>query len=140
MIYYRVAFRLEQPVNNKTEKKIIWRWRSTMLTSPHALFTLLRAYNYVPKEQIRVFFASSEYDMDMMLRRQNQGKLSSSMTADQFLSTKRINSQDVKRLELELSTAADHDVPYVFSAPETLREIATWTRLMSRVRAKELIS
>src|SRR5689334_11466191 len=109
MLYYRVAFRVNQgnietaqeehvqhsAMDLREEKKStvlleeqpveIWKWRSTLLTSPHALFTLLRAYSYIPKEQIRIFFASSESGMDEMLSRQNQGLVTSSVTADAFL-------------------------------------------------------
>src|SRR5690349_13469140 len=128
MLYYRVAFRVDQKniqtaqeeqekirssaIDQRAGKQstvlieepsvVVWKWRSTLLTSPHALFTLLRAYSYIPKEQIRIFFASSESDMDEMLSRQNQGLVSSSVTADAFLAGQRMDMLDVRRLELEV--------------------------------------
>ena len=160
MVYYRVAFRVDQtPSTEVSHEKsqeesqgqgrqmvqtqqttATWKWRSTLLTSPHALFTLLRAYSYIPKEQIRVFFASSESDMDDMLCRQNAGKLSSSMLADQFLSGERINTLDVRRLELELGAEVDHDEPYVFTMPESMRERVAWVKLIQRRLQGELES
>ena len=149
-MYYRVAFRVDQNVVEKAvvgpqcehvvDQSPTWKWRSTLLTSPHALFTLLRAYSYVPKDQIRVFFASSEDDMDEMLTRQNQGQISSSITADQFLSGKSINTLDVKRLEWELSTEPDQDESYTFTMPTNVHEMGAWTQLMLKVRNGELES
>ncbi len=138
MMYYRVAFCVEQASGDT--QTLIWKWRSTVLTSTQALFTLLKVYSNVPQEQIRIFFASSEHEMDAMLTRQNQGLVSSSMTADQFLTDKSINALDVKRLELELSIAKDHNTPYVFTLPSALSELLAWTRLLARVQNGELES
>jgi hypothetical protein len=160
MIYYRVAFRVEktsvayaeqensqeyvsnQPSVQVQSPTMAWKWRSTLLTSPHALFTLLRAYSYIPKDQIRVFFASSEADMDEMLLRQNAGRLSTSMSAEQFLSGQRINTLDVRRLEYELSGKSDStfDEPYRFTMPESMRERIAWVKLMYRRQQGELES
>ena len=65
MIYYRVAFRVESSELQLSETET-WKWRSTILTSPHALSMLLKAYNSVPQEYIRVFFTASEDDMEEM--------------------------------------------------------------------------
>lgn len=150
MIYYRVAFCVEQATveniehiqshSQTTTQQVLWKWRSTLLTSPHALFTLLRAYSYIPKDNIRVFFASSEGEMDDMLARQNAGQISSSVSADQFLSGKRINTMDVKRLEFELSMEADHDEPYTFALPHSIAELMAWTSLLQKRQRGELES
>lgn len=131
MIYYRVAFRAEQPET--------WRWRSTALTSLQALLLLLRTYNNMPKDRIRVFISSSEEYMDEMLFRQNNGLVSSSVTADQMLSGKKISVLEVKRLELELSSAGDHDTPYTFALPASTAQMQSWTVLMAKVRRGELV-
>ncbi|GHO87761.1 hypothetical protein KSZ_57670 [Dictyobacter formicarum] len=150
MIYYRVAFCVEQAPVESTEhinshcqaltQQMVWKWRSTLLTSPHALFTLLRAYNYIPKENVRVFFASSETEMEDMLVRQNAGQISSSVTADQFMSGKRINTMDVKRLEFELNTDKDHDEPYKFTLPLSISERMAWIALLRKRQQGELES
>ncbi len=142
MIYYRIAFRVEIAANEQ-QKSVrttagSWKWRSTLLSSPYALFTLLGTYHAIPKEQIRVFFASSEIEMNEMLKRQNTGLLSNSITADQFLSRKRMDVQDVRRLTLELSVEKDHDMPYQFSLPAYLPERLAWLRLLGKVQRGEI--
>jgi hypothetical protein len=166
MLYYRVAFRVDQKniqtaqeeqenirssaIDQRAGKQstvlieeqsvVVWKWRSTLLTSPHALFTLLRAYSYIPKEQIRIFFASSESDMDEMLSRQNQGLVSSSVTADAFLAGQRMDMLDVRRLELEVGPLHDHDEPYVFTLPQEMKMYLAWVELMRKYEAGELES
>ena len=164
MLYYRVAFRVNQgnietaqeehvqhsAMDLREEKKStvlleeqpveIWKWRSTLLTSPHALFTLLRAYSYIPKEQIRIFFASSESGMDEMLSRQNQGLVTSSVTADAFLAGQRMDALDVRRLELEAAPVHDHNEAYVFTLPQEMKTYIAWVALMGKYKAGELES
>jgi hypothetical protein len=142
MIYYRVAFHVELAPEDEQRRVLapvmVWKWRSTLLSSPHALFTLLHVYRNISQEHIRVFFASSEAEMDEMLERQNMGLLSSSIAADQLLSGNSINIQDVTRLALELSMEKDHDVPYFFALPVSLPERLAWVRLLCKVRRGEL--
>lgn len=130
MIYYRVAFKVAHTQS--------WQWRSSPLTSLPTLFTLLRAYHGIPDDRVRIFFSSSEKEMEEMLIRQNEGQISSSLTADQFLTGHHINTQEVMRLELELSTAEDHDTPYKFLPSSTQRQLLAWTKLMVKVRNGEL--
>ncbi|GCF08148.1 hypothetical protein [Dictyobacter arantiisoli] len=147
MMYYRVAFYVEQTSTENREltelvhshcqavaEDMVWKWRSTLLTSPHALLTLLRAYSYIPKELIRVFFASSEAEMEDMLARQNEGTISSSVTAEQFLSGTRMNTMDVRRLEFELSSKPDHDKSYTFALPLSMLEMMAWAKLVEKRR------
>ena len=137
-IYYRVAF-LVDPSTEETQISI-WKWRSTILTSSHALFTLLKTYQHLPKDHVRVFFGSSEADMEEMLDRQNQGKMSTSLSAEYVLSTKKVNQQDVRRLALELCTADDHDEPYIFQAPSSWQMCTAWIALMKKVQSGKLES
>jgi hypothetical protein len=136
-MYFRVAFRTEAS-ETVTDQAVLWRWRSTLLTSPHALFTLLRVYQTVPREHIRVFFTSSEDEMERMLARQNEGLLTCSLTAEQLLINRSINMQEVHRLELELSDLSASDEPYRFTLPSAWRELQTWISLMERVQMGEL--
>ncbi len=152
MMFYRIAFCIEQvqtPITHKEHntshcqaltRRVFWTWRSTILMSPHALLTLLRAYRYVPYNQIRIFFASSEAEMDDMLIRQNAGLISTSVTADQFLAGKRINTMEIRRLECELSSENDHDEPYEFLLPPSSAVRIAWVNLLARRQRGELES
>ena len=130
MIYYRVALQDKQTPT--------WKWKSTVLTSLDALLLFLRTYGSIPKEDVRVFFSSSAEEMEEMLSRQNQGLVSNSVSADQLLSGKSMNSSEIKRLELELRNAGDHDEPYTFTLPSYMPQVLAWTKLLARVRNGEL--
>ncbi len=74
-----------------------------MLSTPGTLFDFLNLYDRVPKNRLRVFFATSMDFMNAMLVRENSGLLSNSITVEQFLkSRKRIDGQNIKQLESEL--------------------------------------
>jgi hypothetical protein len=47
---------------------------------------------------------------------------------------------DMKRLELERGQGGDHDTPYRFTLPLSMKERLAWTRLQARVHAGELPS
>ncbi len=95
MIYFRVALRMDQSSQ--------WWWKSSMLSTPGTLFDFLNMYDRVPKNRLRVFFATSMEFMNAMLVRENSGLLSNSITVEQFLkSRKRIDGQNIKQLESEL--------------------------------------
>ncbi|HEX6482576.1 MAG TPA: hypothetical protein VF043_27340 [Ktedonobacteraceae bacterium] len=93
MIYYRVALR-----TNETAE---WRWKSTAVTSVDAIMGLIKLYNCVPKDRIRVFFSSSVEIMNDMLARENEGLASNSVTAQQFVKGETISQADMARLEFE---------------------------------------
>jgi hypothetical protein len=95
VIHFRVALRMDQSSQ--------WRWKSSMLSTPGTLFDFLNMYDRVPKNRLRVFFATSMEFMNAMLVRENKGLLSNSITVEQFLkSGKRIDGQYIKQLEFEL--------------------------------------
>lgn len=94
MIYYRVAL--------LSTRASAWQWQSTALTSVHALFGVLNLYKAVPKDRMRVFFASSAFYLDGMLRRENNGLATNSLTAERFLQEKRVNPLEMARLEAEM--------------------------------------
>jgi len=96
-------------------------------------------YTTVPREHIRVFFSTSVEEMDEMLTRENQGLASTSVTADQLLSGQGMNAMDIMRLELELSLSGDHDAPYSFELPTSIREALSWTKLLTKVQCGELV-
>src|SRR6266576_3689934 len=95
VIYFRVALRMDQSSQ--------WLWKSSMLSTPGTLFEFLNMYDRVPKNRLRVFFATSLEFMNAMLERENIGLLSNSVTVEQFLkSGKRIDGQNIRQLESEL--------------------------------------
>ena len=95
MLYFRVALRKDQ--------SSLWRWKSGMLSTPGTLFDFLSMYDRVPKNRLRVFFATSLEFMDEMLVRENSGLLSNSITVEDFIKNgRKIDGQRIKELEFEL--------------------------------------
>ena len=81
-MYYRVAF--------KRVPSAPWQWKSTALSELSALFQWLRVYAALPHDRLRVFSSSSHEEMQEQLARENQGLVSNSATAAQFLQERRI--------------------------------------------------
>ncbi len=129
-MYYRVALQAEQTST--------WQWKSTVLTSIEAVLGFLRIYRCVPKDHVRVFLCSSAKNMDEMLRRENQGLISTSITADQLWAERCMSLMEMRRLELELCSTGDHDVPYTFSIPSSVPQVLAWTKLLAKVQRGEL--
>lgn len=96
MIYYRIATR--------STRTNLWQWKTTALTSLEALFGAMRLYSPAPKHLLRIFFASSTTNLDDMLGRENSGLMSNSISAELFLKEKRIDAQEMLRLEAEAVT------------------------------------
>ena len=42
-----------------------------------------------------------------------------------------------RRLELELGTGGDHDVPYTFALPPSMPQVLAWMRLLARVQRRQ---
>ena len=87
MIYYRLA------VQEKETSK--WIWKSTVLTSLVAVLHLLRLYSPIPAERIRVFSSTCIEEMAEMLNRENDGLVSGSRTAGEFLRERRLSIREV---------------------------------------------
>jgi hypothetical protein len=56
------------------------------------------------------------------------------------LSSLGMSFQEKKRLEIELGSGGDHDLPYLFTLPITQKERLAWIRLQKQVQAGELLS
>jgi hypothetical protein len=85
-MYYRVAIQLGHlPA---------WQWKSTMLSELSAVFQWLRLYHAFPQDRLRVFSSSSREEMDEQIGRENQGLLSTSVTAAQFLQARMIGLRE----------------------------------------------
>jgi hypothetical protein len=95
MIYFRVARQMNQSSQ--------WKWLSSMLNTPGTLFSFLDMYDRIPKDRLRVFFATSKEFLNEMLVRENSGLLSNSITVEDFLKIgRKIDGQHIKQLESEL--------------------------------------
>jgi hypothetical protein len=49
-----------------------------------------------------------------------------------------LSSRERRRLEYELGTGGDHDVPYHFALPSSMPQVLAWMRLLGRVHREEL--
>ena len=121
MIYYRVALQGSQSAT--------WRWKSDLLTSLDRVLGLLKLYQCVPTEHIRVFLSSSTEQMEEMLSRANQGLFSTAITVDQLWDKHCMSWIEVRRLEIELGTGGDHDQAYTCSLPPSAPHVLAWTKL-----------
>ncbi|HEX6482683.1 MAG TPA: hypothetical protein VF043_27890 [Ktedonobacteraceae bacterium] len=61
-----------------------------------------------------------------------------SVTAAHILREKSRSALEGRRLEHELGTGGDHDLPYHFALPLSLPQVLAWLRLMGRVQRGEL--
>lgn len=96
MIYYRLALKERQTSQ--------WIWKSTVLTSLEAVLHLLRIYSPIPAERIRVFSSICKEEMTEMLNRENDGQISGSLTAGQFLRERCLRVPGVAAQEAEEKT------------------------------------
>jgi hypothetical protein len=174
-MYYRVAIQSGQPST--------WQWKSTPLSSLHALFHWLQYYRAFPPDRLRIFSSSSREAMNEQLVRENQGLGSASVTVTHFLHERRLcsprvsggiavptpqgyqqtasitvssgtrwnessatpapdgrsrSSLEMRRLELELGTGADHNVPYSFALSASMPQVLAWIRLLVKVQRGEI--
>jgi len=100
MIYYRLAF--------QERHTAVWTWKSTGLTSLDAVLQLLRSFSSsIPPERIRVFSTCAKEDLAEMLRRENTGLASGSVTAAQFLQERGIRSHITEASEYDIHEARE---------------------------------
>lgn len=81
-MYYRVAIQVNAMPT--------WQWKSTVLSSLETLFQFLRLFGALPYKQLRVFTSSSREGLEEQLEQENQGLVSLSVTAAQFLQERMI--------------------------------------------------
>ena len=86
-MYYRVAIQVDVSST--------WQWKSTALSSLNNLIHWLKDYSVLPLDQLRIFSSRSQEELNAQLMRENQGLLSSSVPAMQFLQEQRIAPQGV---------------------------------------------
>src|SRR5215472_4735621 len=86
-MYYRVAIQVEaQPT---------WQWKSTPLSSLNIVIRWLQYYRVLPLDRLRIFSSHEREELTEQLVRENQGLLSSSVPALQFLHERRLAPQVV---------------------------------------------
>jgi hypothetical protein len=132
MMYYRVAIRGS---NSAT-----WCWKSPPFTSLHGVLGVLNLYRMLPEECIRVFLFTSTQQMDVMLQRANQRRLSTAITVKQLWDAHRTSWMEVRRLEVELGEGGDHDQPYDGDLSLSSSQTLAWTTLLARRARGELLS
>jgi len=86
MTYYRLAVQDHQTTQ--------WIWKTTAVTSLHAVFQLLRIYGPLSQRGIRVFTASSKENLREQLSHQKNNLASNSVTATQFLQNRKLAVQE----------------------------------------------
>jgi len=79
-----------------------------------------------------VILSTSPEQLEEMLRRENQGLLSTALTVDQLWDKYRVNWFEVRRLEIELGAGGDHDQPYLWRWFSASEHALAWTKLLSR--------
>ena len=86
-MYYRVAIQVDA--------QSTWKWKSTALSSLNILFHWLQFYRVLPHDRLRIFSSSSQEALNEQLVRENQGLLSTSVPATQFLQERRVAPREV---------------------------------------------
>ncbi len=86
-MYYRVAIQVEPSP--------LWQWKSTMLSSLDTLFQFLRLYRALPQDHVRVFSSTSQEGLKEQFVQENNGLVSNSVTAAQFLQERMLRSTHV---------------------------------------------
>jgi hypothetical protein len=101
-MYYRVAIQVDQ--------SLTWQWKSTVLSSLNTLLQVLRLYRSLPHDRLRVFSSSSREGLSEQLVQENQGLLSSSVTAAHFLEERLLCSPEMARGTAEREGEADRQM------------------------------
>ena len=128
MICYRVAIR--------GSHSAIWRWKSPLFNSLHGVLNLYRA---MPEEHVRVFLFTSTQQIDAMLKRANQGRLTTAIAVKQLWDAHHTCWMEVRRLEIELGEGGDHDQPYDGHLTSSSSQVLAWTNLLARRARGELL-
>ncbi len=132
MMYYRIAIRGSHSTT--------WHWKSPLFNSLHGVLGVLKLYRALPEECIRVFLFTSTQQMDVMLKRANQGSMATAIAVKQLWDAHCTNWMEVRRLEVELGEGGDQNQPYerdlILSSSQTL----AWTTLLARRTRGALLS
>ena len=86
-----------------------------------------------------MFLFTSTQQMDAMLKRANQGKLTTAIAVKQLWDAHRTNWMEVRRLEIELGEGGDHDQPYDGDLTLSSSQTLAWTTLLAKRVCGELL-
>ena len=109
-MYYRVAIQVDSSPT--------WKWKSTALSSLNVLFHWFQYYRAVPQERLRIFSSSCEEELNEQLVRENQGRVSTSVPATQFLQERRIAPPRVVREAEACGTQANEQTASIATLTE----------------------
>lgn len=132
MMYYRVAIRGSQSAT--------WHWKSPLFNSLYGVLGVLNLYRAMPEERIRVFLFTSTQQMDTMLKRANQGRMTTAIAVKQLWDAHCTNWLEVRRLEIELGEGGDQNQPYDRDLIPSSSQTLAWTMLLARRARGELLS
>lgn len=93
-MYYRIAI---QRRGDPLDRPAPWQWKSTVLSSLQSLFQVLRLYNALPPERLRVFSSPTRQGLEEQLVQENSAGDSASVTAAHFLQGRWLASPEVTR-------------------------------------------
>jgi hypothetical protein len=132
MMYYRVAI--------QERHSATWHWKSPLFTSLHGVLGMLHLYRAMPEERIRVFLFTSKCQIDAMLQRANQGRLTTAIAVQSLWDAHSTNWMEVRRLEIELGEGGDQNQPYERDLSLSGAQTLAWTTLLARRARGELLS
>jgi hypothetical protein len=109
-MYYQVAIQVDPSPT--------WQWKSTALRSLNTLILWLEYYRVLPHNRLRIFSSSSREELNEQLVRENQGLLSTSVPATQFLQERRIAPQGAMREAEASETRANERTASILALTE----------------------
>jgi hypothetical protein len=109
-MHYRVAI--------QGDTSPTWQWNSTPLSSLNILLHWLQYYRTLPHDRLRIFSSSSRETLNEQLVRENQGLLSTSVPAIQFLQERRMSIPGRIREASPSRTQVNGHVASIAALPE----------------------
>lgn len=97
MKYYRLAI--------QNQHTALWTWKSTVVTSLQAVFQLLRIYQALPQDRLRVFASASKEELAQTRLESEQHSLTvCSVTAVEFARTRKLQTGEAVRSSSDRET------------------------------------
>jgi len=108
-MYYRIAIQVDaQPP---------WKWQSTVLSGLSSLLQWLQVYRAFSHERLRIFSSPLREALNAPLAWENQGLVSASVPAIQFLQERRIALQGAVKEASPRGTRADEPTAFLPAKP-----------------------
>ena len=103
MTIYRVAW--------KRHETSLWQWKSTKLSTLHAVFGFLRLYHMIPVERMHVFSSFSLEDLNEQLREENEREallIAERMQQEQHIEERIVAEKDERTTETQEKFEEEH--------------------------------